>query len=443
MRYAKNHRSLGAAALVVVIAVAACDPSKALDVKDIDVLNPGTVTTKAALPALRNGVVSSFQVAFSGASDLANGGHEGQINISALLSDEFINTETFTDRISLDARTVLPSSASASALFLNLSTARAVADFADTQYGRLDPGTAGHAEVLSLGGFAYVLFAENYCSGVPFSTLTDGGVTFGEPQTREAILNIAIAKFDSAATMALAIHDDVQRGLSLVGRARALLDLGRSADAAAAALGVPTGFEYDIESSTNSTRQNNGIWNYTFNVFAFGVADREGGNGLPFASSGDPRVNVRNTNEPGFDGETNFIEQLKYDDKTASVPLASGIEARLIGAEGALKAGQASAMLSTLNTLRDGIGLEPLTDPGTLVARENLLFTERAYWLFLTSHRLGDLRRLVRQYGRPVNTVFPTGEYFKGGTYGNDVNLPVPGAEKNNPNFTACLDRNA
>jgi hypothetical protein len=73
----------------------------------------------------------------------------------------------------------------------------------------------------------------------------------------------------------------------------------------------------------------------------------------------------------------------------------------------------------------------------------NLLFAERARWLWLTAHRLGDLRRLVRQYSRPANTVFPVGPYFKSNfpTYGVDVNIPVPVTEKNNPNFAGCLDR--
>jgi hypothetical protein len=74
----------------------------------------------------------------------------------------------------------------------------------------------------------------------------------------------------------------------------------------------------------------------------------------------------------------------------------------------------------------------------------NLLFAERARWLWLTAHRLSDLRRLVRQYGRPVDTVFPFGPYFKiqFPTYGTDVNFLVPVDELNNPNFTQCIDRN-
>jgi hypothetical protein len=61
--------------------------------------------------------------------------------------------------------------------------------------------------------------------------------------------------------------------------------------------------------------------------------------------------------------------------------------------------------------------------------------------MYLTSHRLGDLRRLVRQYGRGAETVFPTGAYHKPGTYGADVNSPIPQAEDNNPEFdrAACV----
>jgi hypothetical protein len=72
------------------------------------------------------------------------------------------------------------------------------------------------------------------------------------------------------------------------------------------------------------------------------------------------------------------------------------------------------------------------------------MFSERAFWFFATGHRLGDLRRLVRQYGRAAESVFPTGAYFKGGTYGPDVNLPIPFDELNNPLAqSGCLDREA
>jgi hypothetical protein len=134
--------------------------------------------------------------------------------------------------------------------------------------------------------------------------------------------------------------------------------------------------------------------------------------------------------------------------------LADGLEARLIAAEVELSKNNTVGWLDSLNSLRAGnglaasdaaraAGLTPLADPGTAAARVDLMFSERAFWLFATGHRLGDLRRLIRQYGRPANSVFPTGPFHKGGNYGGDVNFPVPQAEQNNPNFHGCLDRNA
>jgi hypothetical protein len=73
----------------------------------------------------------------------------------------------------------------------------------------------------------------------------------------------------------------------------------------------------------------------------------------------------------------------------------------------------------------------------------NLFFREKAFWQFSRGHRLNDLRRLIRQYGRTQDAVFPTGSFFKGTTYGIDVNLPVTDNEKTNPLFTGCIDRNA
>ena len=72
-----------------------------------------------------------------------------------------------------------------------------------------------------------------------------------------------------------------------------------------------------------------------------------------------------------------------------------------------------------------------------------MLFRERAFWMYMTAHRLGDMRRLIRQYGRGAETVFPTGNYFKGGKYGVDITLVPSQTETNNPNWTACTDRNA
>jgi hypothetical protein len=145
----------------------------------------------------------------------------------------------------------------------------------------------------------------------------------------------------------------------------------------------------------------------------------------------------------GLDGTTPQFTLLKYPGVDADVPVADGIEARLIEAEAALQAQDLGGMTDILNALRDLQGLDPLAAPGTFDEGVDQLFSERAFWLFATGHRLGDLRRLIRQYSRDQAEVFPTGSYVKGGSYGTDVNIPLPLEVENNPNSRGCLDRKA
>jgi hypothetical protein len=219
---------------------------------------------------------------------------------------------------------------------------------------------------------------------------------------------------------------------------------------------VPTTFQYNYTHSETTGRQNNGAWGVTVSVARFGVPDREGTNGLPFLSDGDvagtvkdPRVaNTRRTlnNGRGFDNTTIQYMQQKYPARASAAVVADGVEARLIEAEAALRAGNPQGALDILNALRSNAALltlrgyapgslPPLTLAANTAAQVDQLFKERAYWLYLTSHRLGDLRRLVRQYNRNAEAVFPTGSYHKSGTYGTDVNSPIPQAEDNNPKF--------
>ncbi len=74
-----------------------------------------------------------------------------------------------------------------------------------------------------------------------------------------------------------------------------------------------------------------------------------------------------------------------------------------------------------------------------------MVFDERAYWMFLTGHRQGDLRRLVRVYGWPETSVYPTGAYAPGGgQYGRYTNLPVPYSERAiNTSYQGCINRDA
>jgi hypothetical protein len=190
---------------------------------------------------------------------------------------------------------------------------------------------------------------------------------------------------------------------------------------------------------------NNGLYGTGTENF-YTVPEQEGGNGLNWRSASDPRVPLVNRSPAlrGIDGATEVWQYARYQASNAPISLATGIEARLIEAEAALQANDVATWLGIHNTLRTTVpGLTPLSDPGTAGGRVDLHFRERGFWLFLTGHRHGDLRRLVRQYGRGAETVFPTGAYRDGLTYLGATNL-APGAEAgNNPNYRGCLNRDA
>lgn len=480
-------RAVSAAA--AVFAAAACSPDKILDAEIRDVIDPSAVAGAAGLSAYRNSALGDFQVAFSGSSTI-----EGQVNYSALLGDEFDITDTFNTRIEIDRRDIKDDNSNNEAVFVSLARARVSAERSARQYGSLESeaqsearATAtdtlnfatGRAEAFAFAGFTYIFFAENYCEGVSFTEADDeGGVANAPPLSRDSVLRRSLQRFDSAFVFAARTRN-VTSGttttptpislttarLARIGKARAYLNRADTRtspflDSALAQLGaanVPTDYEYRILHSENSGRQNNGIFSYNTSQARWRQANRQGGNGLPYrdayVNGVDVRTAHRSNGNTGFDRRAHWTS-LKYPARNSYVVLASGVEARLIEAEVALRKGDNATFLTRLNDLRANTSLNrcveravgcnqptaalaALADPGTATGREDLLFRERAYWLFLTSHRLGDMRRLIRQYGRQRETVYPTGPFEKAPTtrYGTDVSFPIPVQERNNSEF--------
>jgi len=430
-------------ASLVALVLMACSPEKILDVTDPDIIDPKNANSPSGAIALHAGAIGEFSFAIVG----DNGANEGQILVGGLMTDEYMHSGTFPTRLEYEQRKALEDNGTLTGVFRNLQRARWLSEEAVTKLRAFAPTPASRvAEMFALAGITYVFAAETYCSGVPFSD-PDGTPPLGIPLTTTEMLDTAIARFDSS----LAVTADSSatiRNLARVGRARALLNKADFAGAAAAVAGVPDAFVYNTTHTTTTGRQNNGVHFFNWLSERWSVADTQGINGLNFRSAGDPRVVA--TRDPvgagvGFDANTPQWNLQKFPTRTTPVPIASGLEARLIQAE-ALLASNPGGWLTALNNIRATMitpALPALADPGTQVAREDLHFRERAFWLFATGHRLGDLRRLIRQYNRTEDGVFPTGLHFKGGLYGDDVNLPVPFSERNNPNFTGCLNRGA
>ncbi|MDB4876385.1 MAG: RagB/SusD protein [Gemmatimonadetes bacterium] len=465
----------GRTALIVALSgaagLAACNQDKLLVAPTPDVVLPKDITGPAALPAAYAAAIGDFQVAYAGGYGTGLDNNEGMAQMSGLLADELIDAETFNTRIEVDRRATKVINATTLQTFQDIQRARATADLVASRFRQFDPTNPQGAEIQALAAFSYVLLAEDYCNGVPTSTVNDdGSFTFGAPQTGQQILNTAVAKFDSAITLATATHGSTALNLARIGKGRALLDLNKPTEAAAAVAAVPSSFNYSIQHDENTGRQNNAIFSFNYLEARFAVGDREGTNGLPFVSLNDPRMPIIDAG-PGFDGETELFLTTKYSDRKSPTPLAVGTEARLIQAEAALRNGDLGTFVSMVNDARanaltytaDGSSTSqalpspaPIAQsaiPATATGKQNLLFQERAIDLFLTSHRLGDLRRLIWQYGRSADAVFPVGPYepdntSKAGTnFGTDVNLPIPSEESNNPLFLkgagACINRSA
>jgi hypothetical protein len=455
-RRERNHRFVSPFTVTLVgfvLPLVACQGL--LDVSDPDIVTPDNLADELGLQTLRNGALGNFVFAYAGGGQTDN-----QIMSSGLMSDEWMHSGTFPTRQEVELRIIPTDNNTMAGVYLRLQRARVDLEGAAQKIEQFvaDPSVDERIpELLTYAGFTYIAFGENYCSGVPFSSAPDtGAIVFGEPETTEQIFNRAVAHFDEV--IAHASASSAILNMARIGRARALLNLDQPAAAASAVAAVPDDFVLYVEHSNNSARERNDIYEFNFTAKRWSVGDNEGINGLDFRSSGDPRIVTVLDPRMGFDETSELWVLENYQSRSDAVPLVTGVEARLIEAEAALRDGDAAGWLAILNQLRADFGtlapilyrdnppggtLAPLTDPGTAVGREDLQFRERAFWLFSTGHRLGDLRRLIRQYGRDAESVFPTGAYFKAGsTYGIDVNFPIPQDEENNPNFTACLDRN-
>ncbi len=470
--------------------LAACDTDKLVKVEDPARLQPSATATAASVPGLVNGAIRIFESGYSGLGD------DAFVSASGVISDEFAWGDSFTTRFAADRRILQsPNLGNISDIaFSRLLQARMQANRAlaaiDTFEADLDDPDGMRSELQATKGYVYVTLSEGWCGGVAFSDVAPEGdidpnaITYGAAQTTTQMNNAAVAAFDAA----LVANPDNQ--LAMVGKGRALLNLGLYAEAEAAVANVEDTFVFQLEHSTNTSDQNNSI-NALMDNGRYTIANLEGGttatgaalrpdNNQATTNATAEGINFRTAQDPRlpyvFDGgcftpSITCYKELNYPNLTSDVPLASGVEARLIEAEAAMQRGDGVTMMAKINELRaqapallkllypeqqqvfpaptaGAPTLLDLVDPVTADARRDLLFRERAFWMYATGHRQGDLRRLIRNYGLAQTAVFPSGPYFRaaGTNYGTDVAYPVRFTEEtNNPLFvrSACVTSSA
>jgi len=434
-------RWCGSAVIAAAVLVASCVSSdRILSVEDPDIINPADVQSAAGADAVRVGALARLNTATSG--------DESLFLLGGVLADEWINGDSFIDRQAVDQRVIPPADAFLTTADRAINRARLSGEQAVQLLKQYRPNAPGwqRAEMYFVQAYTENLTAEDYCNGLVFSTVVDGREQYGKQMTDSAAFVLALAHVDSGLTLITGnTSDDLRVKYALqVTRGRILLNMGQSryAEAATSVGGVPTSFIYrELHSLTSNS---NAIWSLNNNNRRYSVSSGEGTNGLNFGTANDPRLPVCQggdavckanavTQASRDDLGKLFAVQLTWPTAASPVPIVSGIEPRMIEAQ-AQQADNPGSAIATLNAARTTVpGLAPLTDPGNDPARVNQIFRERAFWLFSTGHRLGDLRRLIRQYNRPADTVFPIGPWHKDENYGTDRNIPIPQPKLNNP----------
>ena len=429
-------------AAAVTLTFAAC--SDFLKVQNPGAIEDANVNNPAYLQLLVNGVIGEFQPAFTSVA-----------LYSALLTDELSNWHGFSDNIDIDNRSLTNGNGTAAgAVYTPLQSSRFLADSA-AGYLRTFLGDSAKrdvrvARVIDYAGYSYLLLAEQMC-------LAPVGLT--RAYSSDELFGMAIDRFKSAMDIATAAKGyatglgaagakngaaaDSLLNLARVGAARASLDLGKFGDASSYASAVPSTFVFKVYHSANSGREND-----PFAAAASGGASAAfvGLTSTPFEKlTTDPRVPRPPTLQRTQQGLT-YIPNSPLDystyngtlsgapfTKDASVTFASGLEAQYIVAEAQ---GVTAANLAFLNSRRAIGGDAPLAAPSDADFKASLR-DQRSRDLFLSAHRLGDLRRYKKLYNIDL---WQHGTYTSPvpapPTFGNVECWPIPLAEYNgNPNL--------
>ena len=462
-----THRTRWAIALCVVapLVLTQCRvKDKLLEPQNPGLVDESAVGTSAAALALRVGAIGRIR-------NVVDGGDERLWQAGGHLADEYKNADFQPTRADIDRRTIATNNGSFP--YTTVTQPRGFLRDAIRALKEFVPDSTSYLGELYMGlGFIEMSLAENFCNGIPLGSTLSGVVTLGPPLTNAQVFDSALAHMDVALTT-LGSKTDANtvfiKQAALILKARILVAKGDFTGGAALVpvSDVPTSYQYLFTTSTgtNGGLEDNGHWSVQYSTHRMTVSDsfdlisnvpNQIKNALPFASLNDPRVPIFKTNPTqAEDGLTPMYQQLLWKGRDDPIPMVSGIDARLIEAEGRLNASDFTGMMTILNALRTtsqkiGAYTVPVmpaltTTPTSKDAATTLFFREKGFWTFGRGQRVSDLRRLMRQYGRSEDNVWPTGVYsFAGGasgTYGHDINFPVPDGELINPEFHGCIDR--
>ncbi|HET9985865.1 MAG TPA: RagB/SusD family nutrient uptake outer membrane protein [Longimicrobiales bacterium] len=415
-----KRRARGRRVVVTVIAATLCSTLVACD-SLLDVELPGQVTDdQLDNPALAATMVTSALGEFECALNEL-------VPTNAFLTGEFVSSNFYLDSNRWGLRDAVFMKASPGACptvrastnygyYVPLQRARFLAEDAARRIGGFaDADVPNRADLLAqlktYEGYSLVWLGESFC---------EVAIDNGPLMSPAEVLKAAEARFGEALGFAAQANDADIQNLARVGRARARLDLGDAAGAAADAALVPAGYVRNAKYSTIEIRRENSTFNRTEAAYlSVGPAWRN----LTVNGAPDPRVPVADAGKMGQDGVTPQWDQKKYTARTSPIPIASWREAQLILAEA--RGGQAA--IDAMNRVRASHGIPPLTAADVTDVTATIL-EERRREFFLEGQRHSDMIR--------HHIPFPSGLNNKGETFQDYTCMPLPDVETfNNPNI--------
>ncbi len=376
-----------------------------------------TLLQPSNAPVIVAGAVADFECAFG--NFILTGG---------TLADEFSDSQANAATWDIDRRTNIPSSAlyatggcNGFGVYTPISTARFQADQAikllDKWTDAEVPGRATlTARAAAYAGYSYIMMGEMFCSAA---------FDLGPELQPAAVFALAEARFTRAID-APGVPSDV-KSMALVGRARARINLGKKAEAAADAAQVPDGFIFTAKTTAAAGRAENRL--FRFNNTNGTITVDSSFRNLTVNGVADPRVPVTDAGRGASLPTIRLWAQQKYRALTDAIPIATWREARLIQAE--VAGGQTAVGIINALRARAGVNLPPFAS--TVEAQiQAQVQEERRRELFVEGHRLYDTIRFNVPLKPAVGATFPNG----GGTYGANKCLPLPDVERlNNPNI--------
>lgn len=424
MPWRRGRAIVGALALAAV--AVGCD-----DVLSLKQENPGqvigsTLYVPENAQLLLNSAIGDFECAFS-----------RYVAGTGLLSDEIENAIAQVANYDYDRRTLAPTAAYSGGcggaqqpgIYTGLSIARATAD---TVYARFSEWTDAQVQnrgrmmgqLAAYGGYSLLLLGEAMCTAA---------INVGPEMTSAQLFAEAKLRFDRAIEHATAANDQVTLEFAYLGRARAQLNVGQHAAAAADAAHVSPTFLVNMSADAVNARRQNIVYMHITQSFFGTVAPTY--RQLMLDGEPDPRVQVTNSGRVGTAVATPIWTPDKYPAANSPIPVAKYAEAQLIIAEARTVAGDLTGAATAINNARNSGGRTgmPQYDASGQTQAEVMaqLIEERRREFFLEGRRLWDIRRL------DLPLVPAPGEPYKsGGVWGDQRCFPLPDVERNNnPNI--------